>query len=140
MDHLSARRPSAWLLALALALAAMPASAQQGTPEERAKVVAELQAAMSAVQAASTALESSQAKLVAARTNLEAADAARLDAEQRLKASNQRDPHIFQIFIEHIIEQAPALEQHIGQFSVDIIDNNAVGNPPTRGWSQIGYQ
>ena len=86
MDHLLIRRPTAWLLAMALA-AAMPASAQQGTPEERAKVVAELQAALSAVQAASTALESSQAKLVAARANLEAADTARLDAEQRLKAS-----------------------------------------------------
>ena len=86
MDILSTRRPSAWLLAFALA-AALPASAQQGTPEERAKVVAELQTAMAAVQAASAALEGSQAKLVAARGNLEAADTARLEAEQRLKAS-----------------------------------------------------
>ena len=87
MDTTFLRRPSAWLLAVALGVSSFSALAQQGTPEERAKVLAQLNAAVAAVQAAGTALESSQRKLATARAHLEAADTARLDAERQLKTS-----------------------------------------------------
>ena len=80
----SLRHPATWLMALALAGAAAPAVAQEGTPEQRAQVQAQLQAAMAAVQEARTSLDSAQAKLAAARTNLDLADEARVKAEKQL--------------------------------------------------------
>ena len=80
----SLRHPATWLMALALGAAAGPALSQEGTPEQRAQVQAQLQTALSAVQEARTSLDSAQAKLATARTNLDLADQARVEAEKQL--------------------------------------------------------
>jgi len=78
------RHPATWLLAIALRAASATALAQEGTPGQRAQVQAQLDAAVSAVQAARTSLDSGQAKLVAARVSLESADTARVAADRQL--------------------------------------------------------
>ena len=81
------RHGAGWLLAVAFAAAGLPALAQQGSPEDRARVLAQLDDAAAVVQAARAAAAASQARLAPARENLEAADRARLEAERQLKAS-----------------------------------------------------
>ena len=61
-------------------------------------------------------------------------------AKRNWPTSDQRQAHINQIFVQHIVNQAPTLQQQVGNLCTQVFHQQPIRHAPTWSGREIGHQ